>query len=98
MGERADERGLIQFGNEAVMGGKMANGPESVRVPKEGLEPTLPEGKRILNPSRLPFRHFGSFLTVADRDGPSIANFGPPRRGSGRQPKDPWPGCRVRSA
>ena len=28
-------------------------------VPKEGLEPSLPCGKRILNPSRLPFRHFG---------------------------------------
>ena len=28
-------------------------------MPKEGLEPTLPYGKRILNPPRLPFRHFG---------------------------------------
>jgi hypothetical protein len=28
-------------------------------VPKVGLEPTLPCGKRILSPPRLPFRHFG---------------------------------------
>jgi hypothetical protein len=28
-------------------------------MPKVGLEPTLPFGKRILSPSRLPFRHFG---------------------------------------
>ena len=30
------------------------------RVPREGLEPTLPHGKRILSPPRLPFRHLGS--------------------------------------
>ena len=29
------------------------------RMPEEGLEPTLPCGKWILNPSRLPFRHSG---------------------------------------
>ena len=28
-------------------------------MPREGLEPTLPCGKRILSPSRLPFRHLG---------------------------------------
>ena len=28
-------------------------------VPKEGLEPSRPFGRRILNPLRLPFRHFG---------------------------------------
>ena len=28
-------------------------------VPKEGLEPSRPRGRRILNPLRLPFRHFG---------------------------------------
>ncbi len=30
-------------------------------VPKVGLEPTSPFGQRILNPPRLPFRHFGSY-------------------------------------
>ncbi len=30
-----------------------------LQVPKEGLEPTHPCGYRILNPTRLPFRHFG---------------------------------------
>ena len=30
-------------------------------VPKVGLEPTHPCGHRILNPTRLPFRHFGNF-------------------------------------
>jgi hypothetical protein len=29
------------------------------QVPKEGLEPSRPFGRRILNPLRLPFRHFG---------------------------------------
>ena len=28
-------------------------------MPKIGVEPTLPCGKRILSPPRLPFRHFG---------------------------------------
>ena len=28
-------------------------------VPTVGIEPTLPEGKRILSPLRLPFRHVG---------------------------------------
>ena len=28
-------------------------------MPREGLEPTLPHGKRILSPPRLPFRHLG---------------------------------------
>ena len=28
-------------------------------VPEVGLEPTLPEGNRILSPARLPFRHSG---------------------------------------
>jgi hypothetical protein len=28
-------------------------------VPKEGVEPSRPFGRRILNPLRLPFRHFG---------------------------------------
>jgi hypothetical protein len=28
-------------------------------LPREGLEPTLPRGKRILSPPRLPFRHLG---------------------------------------
>ncbi len=31
-----------------------------VLVPKVGLEPTRPCGRRILSPLRLPFRHFGS--------------------------------------
>jgi hypothetical protein len=30
-------------------------------LPREGLEPTLPRGKRILSPPRLPFRHLGPF-------------------------------------
>jgi len=30
-------------------------------VPKEGLEPSRPFGRRILSPLRLPFRHFGSY-------------------------------------
>jgi hypothetical protein len=33
-----------------------------IGVPKEGLEPSRPFGRRILNPLRLPFRHFGSFV------------------------------------
>jgi hypothetical protein len=33
---------------------------ECQRVPKEGLEPSRPFGRRILSPLRLPFRHFGS--------------------------------------
>ena len=33
-------------------------------VPREGLEPTLPCGKRILSPSRLPFRHLGLILPI----------------------------------
>ena len=28
-------------------------------LPREGFEPTLPCGKRILSPPRLPFRHLG---------------------------------------
>ena len=28
-------------------------------VPRKGLEPPLPCGKRILSPPRLPFRHLG---------------------------------------
>jgi hypothetical protein len=32
---------------------------EFFRVPEVGLEPTLPEGNRILSPARLPFRHSG---------------------------------------
>jgi hypothetical protein len=31
-------------------------------VPREGLEPTLPCGKRILSPPRLPFRHLGLLM------------------------------------
>ena len=34
-------------------------------VPKEGLEPSRPFGRRILNPLRLPFRHFGFCYVVA---------------------------------
>ena len=30
-------------------------------VPKEGLEPTHPQGYYVLNVARLPFRHFGIF-------------------------------------
>ncbi len=30
-------------------------------VPEEGLEPSCPEGQRILSPSRLPFRHSGPY-------------------------------------
>jgi hypothetical protein len=37
-------------------------------VPREGLEPTLPCGKRILSPPRLPFRHLGD----KDRGGERI--------------------------
>ncbi len=33
---------------------------EANQVPKEGLEPSRPFGRRILSPLRLPFRHFGS--------------------------------------
>ncbi len=29
-------------------------------LPREGFEPTLPSGKRILSPPRLPFRHLGT--------------------------------------
>ena len=32
---------------------------ETNAVPKAGLEPACPHGQRILNPPRLPFRHFG---------------------------------------
>ena len=32
----------------------------SFLVPREGIEPTLPFGKRILSPPRLPFRHLGT--------------------------------------
>ena len=39
--------------------------PELV-VPREGLEPTLPCGKRILSPPRLPFRHLGNFVEQYD--------------------------------
>jgi hypothetical protein len=38
---------------------------EYKRVPKEGLEPSRPFGRRILNPLRLPFRHFG-FISAPD--------------------------------
>ena len=34
-------------------------------VPKVGLEPTRPCGHWILNPARLPFRHFGTMLPAA---------------------------------
>jgi integrase/recombinase XerD len=34
------------------------------RVPKEGVEPSRPCGHWILNPARLPFRHFGNDATV----------------------------------
>jgi hypothetical protein len=45
-------------------GGTPKEGAESskednVSVPKEGLEPSRPFGRRILSPLRLPFRHFG---------------------------------------
>ena len=32
---------------------------EKIVVPRKGLEPPLPLGKRILSPPRLPFRHLG---------------------------------------
>ena len=35
------------------------------KVPKEGLEPSRPFGRRILSPLRLPFRHFGLRRTGA---------------------------------
>ena len=38
--------------------------PMFYSVPKEGLEPSRPFGRRILSPLRLPFRHFGSRLGV----------------------------------
>lgn len=34
-------------------------------IPKVGLEPTRPCGHRILNPARLPFRHFGKDATLS---------------------------------
>ena len=41
-------------------------------MPKVGLEPTLTCVNRILSPARLPFRHFGSGITLfQDRAGVS---------------------------
>ena len=41
-------------------GGRGHLSPLVNHVPKEGLEPSRPCERRILNPLRLPFRHFGS--------------------------------------
>jgi hypothetical protein len=48
-------------------------------VPREGLEPTLPHGKRILSPPRLPFRHLG-----AEFRSPTLAEVWEDRRGGER--------------
>ena len=40
---------------------------ENPLVPKEGLEPSRPYGQRILNPPRLPFRHFGAVAHATPR-------------------------------
>lgn len=50
---------------------KNAKNPYTVRVfqimvPARGLEPPLPCKKRILSPSRLPFRHAGIFFLSQD--------------------------------
>ena len=64
-------------------------------VPRKGLEPPLPFGKRILSPPRLPFRHLGtedgdalhySPRLPEGREGPGAAS--PPRRS--RPPRCPW--------
>ena len=33
-------------------------------VPKEGFEPTHPYGYYVLNVARLPFRHFGTTVSI----------------------------------
>ena len=50
--ERYDEL-VNTFVNSANRAG------EKIVVPRKGLEPPLPLGKRILSPPRLPFRHLG---------------------------------------
>lgn len=39
-------------------------------MPKVGLEPTIPCGKRILSPPRIPFRHLGLRTKNADAQRP----------------------------
>ena len=49
-----------------------------IMVPGEGVEPSLPNGKRILSPLRLPFRHPGNMLIYNrsnDFSSPSISEI-----------------------
>ena len=54
-------------------------------VPREGLEPTLPSGKRILSPPRLPFRHLGRATTkdteIVQEKTKAASGFEPLNRG-----------------
>ena len=51
--------------------------PIQALVPKVGVEPTTPFGERILNPPRLPFRHFGSGGDVYQTRAPSARGQAP---------------------
>ena len=59
---------------------------DTSRVPREGLEPTLPHGKRILSPPRLPFRHLGAesgppMLAGVSKNKEAASGFEPLYRG-----------------
>ena len=43
----------------SILGQSVKQNLGQIAMPREGLEPTLPYGKRILSPPRLPFRHLG---------------------------------------
>ena len=51
-------------------------------VPEVGVEPTRPYGQRILNPSRLPFRHSGIFPRDPSADHTVPAAFATSWQGS----------------
>ena len=59
-------------------------------MPEEGLEPTPTCVERILNPSRLPFRHSGVRVQIS-RD----ANNGQGSWGLKRQRRKPFPSLRI---
>ena len=46
-------------GNRQAQQG-LERSPEKDLVPKAGVEPACPKGRRALNAVRLPFRHFGT--------------------------------------
>ena len=65
-------------------------------MPRKGLEPPLPRGKRILSPPRLPFRHLGVYYNKAASGlEPLNRGFADPRLTTWlRRHKNKWSGRR----